>query len=305
LLCEQPVAVPLDVCLRCGGPVLYADLSGDAWAVEAGPVPSMKFRQQAVAALERSVDGIDAARAEAALKDGRVRVVEGIGRHAAEGLMQRLNPQGTNAKVTRGPTPTLGAAGALAGGLPFAGVALGAVLGLAWNPIGWAIGGAVALGLAFVNMNKKLPVLASAPVGPLTDERVGDAARRYVAARGALGEAAARQLAAVVEPALSILCRLTDPDDVVALGAGGAEGGLGEVAVKLAERAVATAEGAVRAQRAGFEEAEAEAMGRLQVAADKALGQLTGGGEAVEGLESAMDEEVELVREALAELDTL
>ena len=57
--CDKAVPIPLGVCLHCGGGVLWADMEGADYAVEAGPIASMNFRGRAVDLLENHLEGFD------------------------------------------------------------------------------------------------------------------------------------------------------------------------------------------------------------------------------------------------------
>ena len=219
LRCGGVVPVPFDVCHRCGGRVLVGDLDGADFSVEAGPVASQRFRDEAVGKVRAVAEGVDAAAASRALQAGRVRVVEGLARDTAEALRDALGPRETAAPVAEGATPPVGWGGALAKGLPVWGFAAGAVLGVAVHPLGWALGVLAAAALAYRNAQRPMPVLGTAPVGPLVDPGLRRAVLSYVEARERVdGEDARRALEATADAIVQGAAALADPDAVEPFG---------------------------------------------------------------------------------------
>ena len=307
--CGQAVPVPLGVCLTCGGGVLWSDMEGADYAVEAGPIASMNFRGRAIELLENHLEGFDPLQADKTLKSERVRVVEGLDKDTAENMRNALGVKQTTASVSRGATPKAGAAGALRGGLPFVGL----VVGLALAPvIGWAVGiglgAAGAVGLAVMNTRRPMPVLGRAPVGPYLETDINGLARRIFAAKGAMSEHAAEDLRVISDTAFEMVAAVTDPDDIVALGTGGIDGGLAGNAIKMANQGLLLAEGAVRAGRDDWNDEEKTSVERLKTAVTEAMrdmAQLSSGASGVDELEAMMAQEVELARETAEELDYL
>jgi len=306
--CSRPVPVPLGVCLNCGGGVLWANLEGEDYAVEAGPIASMNFRGRAVELLDNHLDGVDPVATDKLLKSERVRIAESLDKDTAENLRNALGVKETTAAVTRGPTPKAGAAGALRGGLPFLGLAL-----LALGPfIGWTVAPILAVaasgGLAFTNMQREMTVLGKAPVGPLLETDINGLAKRIVAAKGKLSEAAASDLDVIANAAFDVVAAVTDPDDVVALGSGGMDGGVAQNAIQMATQGVLVAEGALRNGRNDWNDEERGSIGRLKAAVTSAMSemaQLSSGTSSIDELEAMMAQEVEMARETAAELDYL
>ena len=211
--------MPFDVCHRCGGRVLLSALEGPEFSVEAGPVASQRFRREAVEKLRMAARGVDAARAGRALRAHRVRVVEGLSRETAEDLRDALGPRETAAAVAEGPTPPVGWGGALDKGLPVWGLAAGAALGLAVHPVGWVLGALAAAALAYRNARRPMPVLGTAPVGPLVDPTLREAVLGYVQAKDAVADAAARAaLETTADAVVAGAAALADPDAVEPFG---------------------------------------------------------------------------------------
>jgi len=219
LRCGESVPVPFDVCHRCGGRVLVADLDGADCSVEAGPVSSQRFRDEAVGKLRAVAEGVDPTRASQALRAGRVRVVEGLARDTAEALRDALGPRETAAAVAEGPTPRMGWGAAFHKGLPVWGLAAGAVLGVAVHPVGWVLGALAAAALAYRNAQQPMPVLGTAPMGPLVDPGLRDALLAYVAAKDAVPEGAVRAaLEATADAIVQAAAALADPSAVEPFG---------------------------------------------------------------------------------------
>ncbi len=268
LSCDFAVPRPLIVCPRCDGAPLYGVTGGD-WAVEAGPVSSMMFRKQALDKLEPVLE-LDRAAADAALKAGRVRIVEGVTRAAAEGLARGLGRKETNAAAAQGPTPKLGIGGAMKGGLPIWLTGGGALLGFFVEPIGTTIGllGGLGAGVVVggVNGGKSMPVIGRPKDTVTLPYQVQAAADSLHVLRAKLPEAAGDSLAAVVEIAFRIIGRLTDEDDPVSYGAEGIEGGMGKDMLGLVQDVITQAETVAR----DGEEHATEALEALKSLEEKA-----------------------------------
>lgn len=290
--------------------MLWGDLEGKDYAVEAGPIASMNFRKSAVEFLDEHLESLDPLAADALLKSERVRVVEGLDKATAEGMSSALGIKETTARVSRGPTPKAGAAGAFRHGLPLVGLGVGLALGLAVSG-GWiltlilAAGGSA--GAAAVNMQRTMKVLGRAPVGPILETDVNALARRIVAAKNALGDEA-KDLDVIARTAFEMVAQVTDPDDVVALGTGGFDGGVAQNAIQMATQATLVAEGAIRAGRKTLGPDEAAKLSRLKTAvtgAMREMAQLSAGTSSIDELEAMMAQEVEMARETADELDYL
>ena len=178
--CAEAVAVPLNVCLACGGSVLEASVNREDFAVECGPVLSLTSRQKTGELLAGLFPGLEARSVSQALTQ-KVRVVGGLSQMTAEALTKAIGPQATGAHVVRGRATRRGMGAFFRRGLPFVGVGAGALLGLLWNPLGWAIGGGVAVAGGLFNAGQPIPTLAEAPVGPVLDTALSEAARAFVA----------------------------------------------------------------------------------------------------------------------------
>lgn len=277
------------------------DLDGADWAVEAGPVPSMKFREEAVAYLGAALDGFDRLKAEKLLKDERVRIAEGLDEKTADQLAGRLGKHETLARATRGPTPSAGMAGALRHGLPFIGVGLAPILGLAVHPLGWLVGVAVAIGLAWKNTRTRMKVLGSAPVGSVGEPALDRALSSYVALKDKLDEGAHQELGCVVRQSTDIIAWSADPEDLMALGTGGSQGLLAESAIKMIVKAVGIGEAAAKADRTSFSGEESATLASLEDLGLRALNKAKGQGNAVLDLDQ-LEETVESGLEAIDEV---
>ena len=282
------------------------DLDGADWAVEAGPIPSMKFREEAVAYLGASLDGFDRLKAEKLLKDERVRVAEGLDEKTADQLAARLGKRETLARAARGPTPSAGMAGALKHGLPFIGVGLAPILGLAVHPLGWLVGVAVAIGLAWKNTRTRMQVLGSAPVGAVGDPALDGSISSFVALKDKLDEGAHQQLGRVVRQSTDIIAWSADPEDLMALGTGGTQGLLAESAVKMIAKAVGIGEAAAKDGRTSFSGEESASLASLEDLGQRALNKAKGqGDEALElnDLEETVESGLEAIEEIAFELE--
>ena len=241
LSCGHEIPSPLDVCLRCGGSALYKVPDAE-WAVEAGSIPSMKFRTTAVEFLASSLEGVDKQQADKLLADGRVRVAEGLTERGARGLAQRLGSKETSALAVQGAAKPVGLSGSMRFGLPILGLIGGAIFGLVVHPIGWAIGLLAGVGLGAMNAMRRLPVLGWAPVRPTLPYQVADAPEKLAALREKLPERPREALMTVGDAGFRILGRVTDPEDLLATGADGIDGGMGQGALGLVKEAVRIAE---------------------------------------------------------------
>lgn len=260
------------MCLACGGLALYQEASDDGeWAVEIGPIPSKNFRDKALAQLESLLADFDPRGKDALLAESRVRVTGGLTKPIAEALAQGLGKQATAAAVVRGPVASLGAAGAFRHGLPLLAMLGGAVLGFAWDwTYGLLLGTAAATGLGVMNAGKKQPVLGAAPIAPALPPALQSAPLRFAAVAPTL-PADVRELASrAIAGGFAVLTRLSRDGDLVALGAGGLEGGMGKAAVELVLAAVTNAEAWTKTTQAPEREARRSALTRLATAAEEA-----------------------------------
>ena len=276
------------------------DLDGGDWAVEVGPIASMKFREEAVTYLTSSLDGFNRDASEKLLAAERVRVVEGLNEKTADSLAKRLGRQETLARAARGPAPKAGMAGAFRTPLPFIGLGLAPVLGLAVHPLGWVVGLALGAGLAWKNTTVRMKVLGTAPVGAITDERLDGAIERYVELKEELDPAAYDDLQGVVTQSIKMLTASNDPDDVMALSIGSYDGLLADSATKMIEKAVGLAESAVSSGRREWNSEEKATLLSLIDLGQRALNKSRG--ESVEVLEN-QEEPSTVEMEALAELE--
>jgi hypothetical protein len=282
------------------------DLDGGDWAVEVGPIASMKFRQDALAYLSTSLDGFDQAVGAKVLQEERARVAEGLNEKTAVALAKRLGRKETLACATRGPAPEAGMAGALRYGLPFIGVGLAPILGLAIHPVGWLVGLAVAAGLAWKNTKVRMSVLGSAPIGAISDETLDSVIERYVSLKEQLSAGSQSSLAGVVNQSITMLAASSDPDDVMALSLGSFDSLLADSAVKIMEKSVGLAESALKDGRTDFNAEEKATLASLKDLGGRALSKSRG--EAFEGLELdavelSMNEDMEATDEVAAEFE--
>jgi hypothetical protein len=282
------------------------DLDGGDWAVEIGPVASMKFRQDCLAYLDSNLDGFNQAVGDKVLQEERARVAEGLNEKTAVALAKRLGRNETLARATRGPAPEAGMAGALRHGLPFIGVGLAPVLGLAVHPVGWLVGLAIAAGLAWKNTKVRMSVLGSAPIGAISDEKLDAAIERYVGLKTQMGDGAQGSLAELMNQSVEMLSASSDPDDVMALSLGSFDSLLADSAVKIIEKSVRLAESALKDGRPDFNAEEKATLASLKDLGGRALSKSRG--EAPDGLELdavdlAMNEDIEAIDEVAAEFE--
>ena len=276
------------------------DLDGGDWAVEVGPIASMKFREEAVKYLDASLDGFNRDASEKVLANERVRVAEGLNEKTADALAKRLGRQETLARAARGPAPKAGMAGAFRNGLPFIGVGLAPVLGLAVHPIGWVIGLAIGAGLAWKNTTVRMKVLGTAPVGAITDERLDGAIERYVELKQELTPESYEDLQAVVQQSITMLAASNDPDDMMALSIGSYDSLLADSATKMIEKAVGAADVALREGRKELNSEEKATLSSLLDLGQRALSKSRG--ESLEVLET-QGQPADVEMEAIAELE--
>ena len=252
------------------------DLDGGDWAVEVGPIASMKFREEALTYLASALDGFDRNASEKVLADERVRVAEGLNEKTADAFAKRLGRQETLARAARGPAPKAGIAGAFRNGLPFIGLGLAPVLGLAVHPIGWIVGLALGAGLAWKNTTVRMKVLGSAPVGAITDVRLDSAIERYVELRDELEFGSYQDLDSVVQQAGKMLTASNDPDDMMALSIGSYDSLLADSATKMMEKAVGLASAAVSEGRKELNAEEKATLASLLDLGNRALSKSRG-----------------------------
>lgn len=280
------------------------DFDGAEWGVEAGPIASMKFREQAVKFLDASLDSFDRVEGEKLLKEERVRVVEGISETTAQQLSERLGKQATLARAVRGPTPTLGLAGAFKGGMPVLGLLMAPVLGFFVHPVGWLVGFAVAAGLAWKNSKTSLKVLGTAPVGSSSGAELDLTIGRYVALKAHLNDAAFAQVGDVVRPAIAMIAWSADPDDMLNLAGLGSQGLLASSGLSMIQKAVHVGQGAEASGRKTFDEEEIKRLAGLQTLAVRALANAKRGNDVEMALpESSLEVEMEALEAMALELE--
>jgi hypothetical protein len=267
------------------------------YAVEAGPVPTVAFRQAAAQQLAELLEGVSQAQAEVALKR-RVRVVQGISKRAAEALVEAIGRRETAAKVVQGAaarnspwkggTPVLG------------GVAAGIAGGFLAGPIVGVAAGVVLLGgIAFGNSRGTMSVLGSPPLRPELPREVAEAPERMADIVEQLPEVARDNLLTVGRAGFHIIGRLMDTDDLISVAGDGLEGGLGRAAISMVAEAVRVAE-LISAGGPGANNSERfERLKGLAAAADQALSQLGALAEALQddpgSAQDAMARETEML----------
>jgi len=278
------------------------DLDGGEWAVELGPIASMKFREDAISYLDSTLDGFDREVSAKVLADERVRVAEGLNEKTADALAKRLGRQETLARAARGPAPQAGMAGAFRNGLPFIGVGLAPILGLAIHPVGWIVGLALGAGLAWKNTTIRMKVLGSAPVGAITDASLDASIERYVELKSALTDGAYEDLTAVVTQSVTMLTASNDPDDMMALSIGSYDSLLADSASKMIQKAVGLADTVSNDGRNSFNSEEKATLTSLLDLGNRALSKSRG--ESVGSLEQqVVESSSDVEMEALAELE--
>jgi len=309
LACNEAIPSPLDVCLRCEhGAALYA-VPGGQWAVEIGPITSTKFRTAAVEYLSEALDGVNRAEALKAITGGRVRVVQHLSKRSAEALVKRLGTRETSARAVEGEAEKAGIAGALRGGTPLLALAVGGLL--IW-PVGLnvvagllvGVGGALALGA--LNMKRTMPVLGRADFQPTLPYQIAEAPEQLVSLLPKLPAEAQEHVRTVGEVGFRILGRVTDPEDVMSVGADGLDGGMGSGALGLIQEAVRIAGLIVRDGPGDHNAPRLETLQRLSTTAREAMGALDALEQSVSLAPSNAAEivakETELVQAAVTEL---
>ena len=279
-------------------------MNREDFAVECGPVLSLTSRQKTGELLAGLFPGLEARSVSQALTQ-KVRVVGGLSQMTAEALTKAIGPQATGAHVVRGRATRRGMGAFFRRGLPFVGVGAGALLGLLWNPLGWAIGGGVAVAGGLFNAGQPIPTLAEAPVGPVLDTALSEAARAFVASRGALDDVSWLALDAVVRRGFEVISWTTDPEDIVAMASGGLHGPLGETVAKMVLQAMGIATKARSEGRARLTEAEREILGRLAALVGRVWDKVHGTdatAEALEEVESYVETEVAAIDEVAHDL---
>ena len=66
--------------------------------------------------------------------------------------------------------------------------------------------------MAAVNMQKTMRVLGQAPVGPMLESDINGLARRIVAAKSKLGEAAGADLTVITNASFEMVAQVIDPE---------------------------------------------------------------------------------------------
>lgn len=291
--------------MACGAVGVYAPLEGGEWGVDIGPVASMQFRKTTVGKLEGiGLVGLRPAKADKLIARERVRVAESLTRAAADTLVEAMGRKETRAEAVRGSRPKKGFGAALIG-LPLLAIAGGVALGLAWSPIGYAIGAAVAAGVAAAGASRRQPLLGQLPLAPEIPHGGEGVARKLVAVAGALDAQDRETVMATGRAAFELLARLARPDDMAAMIAGGVEGGMGEVAVKIAREATRIAEARAAS---GLTSADTARLQRLAAGANEAIAKVDRmkAAEQVEAgpsVELELDEELELLTRTVEDIE--
>jgi hypothetical protein len=259
-------------------------------------VVSLPFREKTAKWLNQNMDEVDPGDVAQKLAKGRVRVASRLSQDVAEALVARLGPRECKARIVRGEPDKLGLKGFMKGGLPFAGLGLGVIATVAWNPIGLVIGGGLGIVLGLVNASKRIPSVGVLPFAPMLDEESIQAAKRYVAIRKSLDAPSYALLEGVVKTGFDVVAWITDPDDVVALSSGGLHGPLGDKVIKVIQSAVGVGMTAVQAGRNAFSAEEKESLERLKGLIDRVWSRFQGTevtSDALHDIERVVDEEVE------------
>ena len=275
LACGGDVVAPLDLCTTCGGPALYALPDGGEHAVELGPVPSQQSRDEAIRFLTENLAHFDPAAAAKKLAGSRVRVAEGLSERTARALVERLDRKATQAEAVTGTRARLGAAGAMKGGLPLAGLAGGAIAWVVADAVLFmGVGTAVAVGLAAANMQRRIPSLGTAHVRKVLPYGVSDVPDRLARALDKLPPSQPRtDLLAAAGVALRLVAELMDDDSLASIAGGGTTGPLCVAATKLAQEATRVAEAAAAAP-GGVAAAALSEVGELAHEAMRGLAKL-------------------------------
>ena len=290
--------------MTCGAAALFQPLAGGEFGVDVGPVLSMQFRAQAIEKLRAThLLGMNPQKADKAMRDGTVRVAEDLDQGTADAMVAMLGRKETSATRVKGPRVKKGLGGALFGGLPLLSLGGGIALTVLWSPIGLAIGGVLAIALGWTGANRRQVLLGSLAIGPEMPHGGEGLARRLGASAQALGEADKEMVLATGRAAFDLLARLSVIDDMSAMIAGGPQGKMGAIAVKIVSQALRIAEDRARA---GLRDEDQHSLRRLAAGAHAAIAKIDElkTHERVEAqssseLEVALDQEVEALNETI------
>ena len=269
LKCGTQLPVPMDVCLRCGGAALYSLPDDGEWGVDIGPVTSRQFREETLDALVKLLDDFNRRDADEVLATERVRVASSLSREAAEALVEALGKQKTAGRIEQGPARVKGM-GAGAALVAIGAVITGVVAIFASWPVTLVLAGAVIGGGAFSYSRGKaaIPTVGRAPIRPTLPHNVADAPKRLREVRDKIPAEALEDLTTVVEMGFRIVGRVTDPEDLVSIGADGIDGGMGQGALGLIRESVRVAELLVRD---GADETRLKALDDMATTAKQAM----------------------------------
>ena len=302
----QPLS---EVCVKCGGPILCTSLEGSQWGVDIGPIASQRFREETIDLLDSLLTGFSRGRTAKLLPDNRVRVVSGISRAAADALVQKLGTRKADAKAVEGPPAKLGLRGSFKYALPLLGL-LGGIVAAFVTPAFWAILGgiAAAVGLGIYNARRNQPLLGRAHIRPALPPGCGSAAERVAKLSPSLTDDDRRQLRQILDDSLAIMSRLTNPDDVAIVAAGGADGGMARATTALLNQGIQIAESIV-SNTDGDHDASRMGLQRLADRAQAARAELERLDSALsadaEAIERNLEQETEHVRQVVNELKQL
>ena len=290
--------------MNCGAAALFQPLAGGEFGVDVGPVLSMQFRAQALEKLQAiNLLGLNPQKADKAMRDGTVRVAEDLDAATADAMVAMLGRKETSAARVKGTRPKKGLSGAMFGGLPLLSLGGGIALTVLWSPIGLAIGGALAIALGWTGANRHQALLGSLAIGPEMPHGGEGLARRLGASAQALGEADKEMVLATGRAAFELLARLSVMDDMSAMIAGGPEGKMGAIAVRIVSQTLRIAEDSARG---GLSDDNQQSLRRLAAGAHAAIAKIDElkSHERVEAqsstqLEVALDQEVEALNETI------
>lgn len=199
LSCERLIEPGACYCAHCGGAPLGQDGTSD-WALVAGPVASMRFREQAGQLLARHVAGASAAQIAAKLS-ARTPLVVGIDPEVGRALVERLKEIPAEAQLV--PTRELKASllRRALGPLPLALLAAGVLGAVALSPWLLVIGVGLAGGAAALASGATPQPLLEVPALPPPPR----GSRALLALRGAAEPEVAQDIEAVAAGAFALL----------------------------------------------------------------------------------------------------
>jgi hypothetical protein len=305
----QPLS---EVCVKCGGPILCTSLEGAQWGVDIGPIASQRFREETIDLLDSLLTGFSRGRTAKLLPDNRVRVVSGISRAAADALVQKLGTRKADAKAVEGPPAKLGLRGSFKYALPLLGL-LGGIVAAIFTPafltIPAILGGiAAAVGLGIYNARRNQPLLGMAHIRPALPPGCSSAAERVAKLSPSLTDDDRRQLRQILDDSLAIMSRLTNPDDVAIVAAGGVDGGMARATTALLNQGIQIAESIV-SNTDGDHDASRMGLQRLADRSQAARAELERLDSALspdaETIERNLEQETEHVRQVVNELKQL